>query len=178
MLSEHVREAHHHLPEDQVDELVEVHGLHEAGLHLLALARLVSHVERGDDAAHSAHVGGVVRRLHRGVVRPGPVGLAGEHHHPAYLGSHRALVGLVVRVGALGPPAGQGHVDQVGPLRAERLVVQSMRAVSPGVKLSITTSDWSDSRFALSLSSAVSRSSVTLFLPRFHCLAAGMLRDR
>ena len=125
VLREHVRESHHHLPEDQVNELVEVHCLHEAGLHLLPLAGLVAHVERGDYAAHGAHVGGVGCGLHRGVVRPRPVGLPGEDHHPADLGCDGSLVGLVVGIGALGSPAGQRAVDQVGALGAERLVVDA-----------------------------------------------------
>ena len=76
----------HHLPVDPGHVVIGGHGLQHAGLHTLAPACLLPHVQGGRDAAQQGRGGGVANALHHHVVGALARILLGEHHHPTALG--------------------------------------------------------------------------------------------
>ena len=99
------------------------HGLEHAGLHPLAPAGPVAHIQRSRDAANQGGGRGVAHALHDDVVGAFPGVLPGEHHHPAALGGDHGVVTLVVGVWPLGSEAGQRGVHQLGMTGPEAVVV-------------------------------------------------------
>ena len=122
---EPVREVDHHLPYQPVADVESGDSLHEAGLDLLAHARLVADYEGRQDASKGSHCRAVTCYVDRGVVGAGAPRLSGEDRVSSHLGGDDALVGFVVGVRPLGTECGYGAVDQVGSIGAQGIVANA-----------------------------------------------------